>query len=205
MTAPVVNVNSFGHLIKLQWLNRMRVIPPFSGCRKFARSNAKPTQLEHIPFLGAYFIEENLSPDGDDNLTVPGFEAELVLGFSYIIRNNDPDVAEDMLDAAYWSFMKLLHDPAWAEMPDRSVRIEGIRGGKISRHYGNLSEQGARGQFAEDAFAEVRMEMTYFHRFFFEPLTPDAFELYHSTVAVYPPGDPDATKPIILELNLPQD
>ena len=205
MTAPVLNLNSYGHLIKLRWLDRMRIIPPFSGCKKFARSNAKPTQPEHIPFLGVYFIEESLSSDGEDNQAVPGFDAELNLGFSYVIRNNDPDAAEDMLDAAYWSFMKLLHDPAWAEFPDRSVRVEGIRGGKISRHYGNLTEQGQRGMFAETPYAELRMEMTYFHRFYFDPLTPDPFEIYHSTIAIVPPGDPEAVKPIIVLLNLPQD
>lgn len=205
MTAPVLNTNSYGHLIKLQWLARMRIIPPFSACKKFARSNAQPTQPEHIPFLGVYFIEEELTPDGENNQTIPKFDAELLLGFSYIVRNNDPDVAEDMLDAGYWSFMKLLSDPAWAEFPDRTVRLEGANGGKITRHYGNLTEQGQRGQFAETPYAELRMEMKYFHRFYFDPVTPDIFEIYHSTTAINPPNDPDAVKPIILELNLPQD
>jgi hypothetical protein len=197
-----VNVNSFGHLIKLGWLARMKTIPPFSACNKFARSNARPTQPEHIPFLGVYFVEESLTSDGEDNQAAPGFDSELHIGFSYVIRNNLEDEAEDLLDAGYWSFMKLLHDGRWAEFPDRTVRVEGIRGGKISRHYGNLAEQGARGQFAETPYAELRMEMTYFHRFYFEPITPDPFAVYHSETLVDP--DPDAVKKIILELNLPQ-
>lgn len=200
-----INVNSWSHIIKLGWLERMKVIPPFVSCKKFARSNAKPTQPEHIPFLGVYFIEEALTPDGDMNVANPRFDAELNLGVSYVIRNNDEDAAEDLLDVAYWSFMKLLHDPRWHYFPDATTRIEGVQGGKITRHYGNLAEQGARGQFAETPYAELRMEMTYFHRFGFEPLTPDAFEIYHSTTAIVPPGDPNAVKPIILELNLPQD
>jgi hypothetical protein len=203
MTAPVVNLNSYGHLIKLGWLNRMKLFPPFSACKKFARSNAKPTQPEHIPFLGVYFIEESLTPNGESSAPANEIRAETNLGFSYVIRNNDEDVAEDLLDVAYWSFMKLMHDPIWAQLPDQTVRVEGFEGGKITRHYGNLAEQGARGQFAETPYAELRMELTYSHKFAFETIAPDAFEIYHSTTVLDP--DPNAIKNIILELNLPQD
>ena len=200
----VVNVNSYGHLIKLGWLDRIKLIPPFSGAAKFARSNAQPTQPEHVPFVGVYFIEEKFSPLGDANHGAPRFECELTLGFSYIILNNDHEVAEDMLDAAHWSLMKLFHDPAWHVFPDESVRLESVIGGKHSRHYGNLTPQGQRGQFAETPYAEMRMEMTYFYGIDFEPIITDAFQIFHMTTAIEPPMDPNEVLPIVIELNLPQ-
>ena len=44
----IVNINSYSHLIMLGWLARVKLIPPFSNCAKFARSNY-PKRQDSLP------------------------------------------------------------------------------------------------------------------------------------------------------------
>jgi hypothetical protein len=174
MTVPVVNVNSYSHLIRLSLLERMKLVPPFDTVAAYGRSKARIIQAEHIPFLGVYFLGDTLSSDGDANHAEPRFDVELKLGFSYIVQNNDPELAEDFLDAAYWSFMTMLHDPEWHRFPD-GIRIESVTGGiRQPTNYGNIGNNPN-----ETPIAELPMEMTYFYRIYFEPIPTDLFESIH--------------------------
>jgi hypothetical protein len=110
MTAAV-NVNSYSYLIQLGWMSRIKMIPPFNTAAKFGLSTARITQAEHIPYVGVFFVSDKFAPDGDPNHAEPRFVHSLDLGFSYIVQNNDPEQAQELLDAR-WSMMKLLHDPA---------------------------------------------------------------------------------------------
>lgn len=195
--APTYNVNSDAYFIRIGWLERLKLIPPFNAAAKVSRSNAGPTQAEHIPFLGSYFISDSGVPDGAGNYAEPRFSSTIKCGYSWVIQNNDTEVAEDMLDAAYWSFMKLLHDPAWKDFPN-GIRIESIEGYELTRHYGNLSHNN------ETPIAEMRLELEFFHRIYFTPLITDAFEVFHSETRISPYADPDEIKQIVIELNLPQ-
>lgn len=198
---PVISVHSWSHAIKLGLLERLKVIPPFKDAAKFTRANARPTQAEHIPFLAVYLLDESFEPLGDFNHTEPKFRCNLKLGISYIVQNNDPDAAEDILDAAHWSFMKLFHDPKWSQFSfphpsnsNRVMQIEGVSSGSHDRAYGQLSN--------ETPIAEMRMEMTYVHGFDFEPVPLDNFEIFHMETWPWP-AQPGETKPIITEWVLP--
>jgi hypothetical protein len=201
---PVIDVQGWSHAIEYGVANRVKAIPPFSTAAKFARSTARPTQAEHIPFVGVYFLDENLIPEGDLNHTEPKFISHLKLGFSYIIQNDDPDTAASILRAAYWSFMKLFHAVNWSKFPyphpdypDRLARIEGVSAITHDCVYGNI------GHNNETPIAELRMEITYVHKFDFEPVPLDKFELVHMETWPWP-AQPDKVKPIITEWTLPQ-
>jgi len=194
-----ITVQSYSMLIRDGLLARAKLVPPFTTCAKFGRSVAKVIQPENIPYLGLYFVDEVLSPDGDANHAEPRFLHALKLGFSYLVQNNDPDDAEDILDAAHWSLMKLLHDPKWHTFPSGAL-IESIVGGKRSHHFGTI---GGSGGPNETPVAEMRMELDIRHRTFFEPLITDTFNTMHVTT-VYPyPEDPNR-QPIISEWVLDQ-
>jgi hypothetical protein len=206
MSAPVLNVNSDSYFIRRFWLERMKIIPPFNAAVKVARTNAKPTQPEHLPFLAGYFLSESAGPLGDPNTGEPRFHLTLKLGFSWIVKNDDPEAAEDKLDEAHWAFMKMLHDPDWhiivppdPAIPNSGIRIESILGFEHERYYGTV------GKNNEMPIAEMRMEMEFFHSSVFDPIISDTFQVFHSTILPYPAMDPAEVEAIILELNLPQD
>jgi hypothetical protein len=198
MAAPAVNVNSYSYLIQLGWMQRLKLIPPFSTAAKFGLTTAKITQAEHIPYVGVFFVNERFSSDGDANHAEPRFVHSLDLGFSYLIQNNDPDTAQELLDAAHWSFMKLLHDPSWHTFTfnEQDIVIEAITSGNHHRIYGT------GGRDNETPVAEMRQEMTYTFRTYFEPIISDVFEVMHTRVIVPWPEDP-ARQPIIREWVLP--
>jgi len=192
----VLNVNSDSYFIRRGWLERLKLIPPFNGAAKVTRTNARPTQVEHIPFLGCYFMTEQGGPDGDPNAGAPRFVNTLKLGFSWIILNNDPEAAEDKLDQAHWAFMKLLHDPAWHDF-DNGIEVEAITEFSRDTEYGNLAHNN------ETPIAELRMEITLVHRTYFNPIIDDAFDVFHMTTS-QAGVDPAEVKPVITILNLPQ-
>jgi hypothetical protein len=203
-SGQIIRVNSETLIIKTGILERLKLVPPFNNPgTTFRSSPARAVMPEHVPMLGCYLVDEALSPDGEFNCAEPRFIHRFVLGFSYIIQDNDTDTIDDTLDAAHHSIMKLLHDPKWHFFPvadsPTPVRIEGITAGSRSHHYGNL---GPNQNLMP--IAELRMQMTYFHRTYFLPVITDLFNLMHFTV-VYPwPQDP-ARQPIVAEWVLPQD
>jgi hypothetical protein len=192
----VPNVNSDSYFIRRGWLARLQLIPPFNTAAKVTRTNARPTQVEHIPFLGCYFMTEQGGPDGDPNVAEPRFVNTLKLGFSWIILNNDSDAAEDKLDQAHWAFMKLLHDPAWKDF-DNGIRVEAITEFSRDMEFGSMAHNN------ETPIAELRMEITLVHRTTFAPIIDDAFDVFHMTTS-QAGDDPAAVKPVITVLNLPQ-
>jgi hypothetical protein len=193
MTATI-NVNSYSYLLRLGLLGRMKLVPPFSGCARFATTPAKIIQPEHLPYLGVYFLRDSLSDDGDANVAEPKFVNRLHIGCSYIIQNNDDELCAENVDTAYWSFMKLLHDPAWHlfEQPSGDVvRIESISDIVRDENLKGTLQNGT-------PIGELTIEVTYLYRIQFDPIVTDLFEIFHMRT-IYPwPEDP-GRKPIITE------
>lgn len=190
--SAAVNVNSYGLLIRNGLLERCKLIPPFTSVAKFSRTTAKAIQAEHIPYLGVYYMGETFSEDGSNNLTEPHFLHKLKLGLSYIVQNNDPELAEELADAGHWSIMKLLHDPAWHTFPS-GVRIESITGGDCDH------VPGSAGRNNETPTLEMQMTLTATYRTRFEPIVTDVFEQMHFKVSYPYPHDPDnPTRPPII-------
>lgn len=197
MTATL-NLNSYSFLLRLAMLERVKLVPPFNGCARFATTPARIIQLEHLPYLGCYFLRDSLGPDGDANAGEPRFTNRLHVGYSYIIQNNNDEQAAENLDTAYWSFMKLLHDPAWHffTVPGGEVMLESIT--DIVR------DENLKGTLQnETPVAELTIELTYQYRMGFEPIIDDAFDVFHSTASLAG-TDPAEVRPITILLNLPQ-
>ena len=202
---PMISVHGWSHAIEDGLYARMKVIPPFNTAAKFVRSNARPTQAEHIPFVGVYFMSERFVPLGGLETGEAKFTALTKFGISYIVQNNDPDQAAEILSAAHWSIMKMFHYPEWhlfpfphPRAPDRKMIVEGIEQISHDREYGALSRNN------ETPIAELRMEITYKHGFDFEPVPLDNFEIFHMETWPWP-AQPGEVKPIITEWVLPQD
>jgi phage gp46-like protein len=109
------------------------LLPLFDGFT-LLRTNQKPIQKQDLPVLGAYILQEKMSPDGDLKAGNIRFIHDFQIGFSIVIANNDPDVAEQKLDAASWTLMNGLWCNAGltnminSSTPD-NVRFEGVLAG----------------------------------------------------------------------------
>jgi hypothetical protein len=188
--------HSYSLIIKNEILARLKLVPTFASIKKFATSPMRQIQAEHIPYLGCYLLEELLEPDGDGNAGEPRFTHAVKIGFTVVIENNNPDVAEQNLDAAHWAIMNLLHDPRWHVFkmppPFKPVRIESITKGTRKHIYGNASKDN------ETPVAELQMDLTYRHRTRFEPIITDTLDSIHEVVAYPWPYDPLANEPFLV-------
>ena len=114
----ISEVQSWSFIIRDLLIERL-MQAPFFGLWTPRKSKALPIMTNQIPTLGVYFVNEDMSPDGDLNVGEIRFSHQLKLGFSAIIVNNDPVACEAKLDQAYWAIMNTLwRDPYLVNLID---------------------------------------------------------------------------------------
>jgi hypothetical protein len=176
MDQAVTGINSYSLLIRDAMLARLQELPYFAPFVKFGRARGQQVQPEDVPYLACYFLNEALSPDGDINHAEPRFYHNLNLGFSVIIRNNNIERAETVLDQAHWAIM-------WAILTDPKLRannqfeIEGFSRATRTHHYGTIAGDN------ETPVAELRMELGCAYRSYWPPEVPDWLQLTHLETA----------------------
>ena len=180
----ITEVQSYSFVIRDAFLNRLMRSPFFSG---FTARRTKQLQIQpgNIPYLGVYFVSEDMSPDGDLNAGEIRFTHQLKLGFSAIVVNNDPVACEAKLDQCFWAIMNTLwRDPYLTNMlnttsytgvastPD-NVRIEGVSRGTRRHVFGNSTLDN------ETPYGEMQYEATVKYSAEYAPMPPDQLLLVH--------------------------
>jgi hypothetical protein len=196
------DLHSYSYIIRDGILQRIKAVPTFQSIKKFGTTKMSRVQLDQIPFLGCYIIDEQLRPDGDWDAGAPKFVCDLRLGFSVILENSNDALAEDNLDAAYWTLMNLLTYQRWFRFvmpaPFPPVDIEGITRGQRLHKFGNAPNTN------ETPVAELQFDMTYRYREFFLPMVTDDLKQIHVTVAYPWPYDPNAyVPPFTVQYDIP--
>jgi hypothetical protein len=142
------------------------------------RSKMRPVQVNLLPYLGVYFIDETMGPDGDANATDIRFAHTTRIGFSVVIKQTDPNEAERLIDRAQSKIMnRLWRDPyitnvlntydPWNKVSSAdNVRIESVIRG-IRRH--NVTAPNANN---ETPYAELQYDVSVFHRSYWDPEFP---------------------------------
>jgi hypothetical protein len=160
------------------FLDKLVQAPFFAGYT--ARKN-KALQIvtNSIPYIGVYFVNEDMSPDGDLNAGEIRFTHHLKLGFSVIVINNDPVACEAKLDQAFWAIMNTLwRDPYLTNLIDTraypggvgnpdNVRIEGVSRGTRRHVFGNA------GLNNETPIGEMQYEATVKYSADYAPVIKD--------------------------------
>lgn len=168
---------------------------PFFQDFKARRCKMLQVQPEHIPYLGLYIIDEQMTPDGEPNSGDIKFTHILKVGFSVIIQNNDPVAAELKLDEAFWALMNgIWRDPyltnfidtwnpnAGAGSPD-NVRFEGITRGSRKHMWGSA------GLNNEMPYAELQYDASIKYRAEYGPvITDDLLHIHVETVPLAKDG-----------------
>jgi hypothetical protein len=180
----------------------LEVLEPYFSGFTIRRTDYKPILPVQLPVLGAYILNEKMTPDGDANAGSIKFIHNFQIGFSIIIANNDPDIAEQKLDAAFWSIMNGLWTDApltrffSSANPDRTT-LEGVALGLRRMVYGNI------GKSNETPIAELQYEITCTYRTYWPPVINDFLDKI--VVTVIPAGfDPTQTQTVTVEYDFTQ-
>jgi hypothetical protein len=122
-----------------------------------------PVQANLLPYLGIYFIDEDMRPDGDANAGMIRFNHSSRIGFSIIIANNDRKQLLQQVDAAFWKVMELL----WTDETLMNVLVnensEGVGIESIPRGQRRFV-WGSTGLNNETPFCECQYDVTAFWR-----------------------------------------
>jgi hypothetical protein len=185
----ISDTNSYSAIIRDILFAKCCTLPFFDGFTA-RRCKQLPTQPYHLPFLGVYIMDENMTPDGDWNVGEIRFIHDLKLAFSVQMEGNDPLALELKLDEAFWAIMNgcwkdqylanMLdtYNPHTGEGNPDNTRFEGIYRGH-RRHV-----WGAARLNNETPWAELQFEPTIRYRTYWPPIIED--ELERITVDVVP-------------------
>jgi len=163
-----------------------------------------PVQVDLLPYLGVYFVDEIMVPDGDANAGCIRFSHTARIGFSIVQANNDQDALEKGIDAAFLQAMSLLWTDAHLNnvlnnKNPEGVGFEGIVRGARRHVFGSPSVNN------ETPFAEVQYEVSVFDRSEWYPDITDTLDEIDVTVAVnnedvgWGTGSPGAVQPITIQ------
>jgi hypothetical protein len=176
----IVEKQTFAVDIRDAMYNVVTVNPFFSGYT-FRKTKMRPVQANLLPFLGVYVVDEQMVPDGDANAGCIRFNHTSRIGFSVIQANNDSDVLEHGIDAAYQQIMSSLWTDAHlmnvlANSNPEGVGIESAIRGTRRHVFGNA------GLNNETPIAELQYEVSCFCRSEWYPnITDNLDEIYIST------------------------
>lgn len=174
----ITDTQSYSLVIRDMLLAKLAAAPFFKSFT-VRKSRALQVQMQLLPYLGAYIVDEQMAPDGDANAGEIRFIHTLRIGFSVIIVNNDPEVCEAKLDQAFWSIMNTLWRdeylmnfvdtrayPGGVGNPD-NTRIESVSRGARRHVYG------ATGLNNETPIGEMQYEASVVYRSNFPPIITD--------------------------------
>ncbi|MFH0298358.1 hypothetical protein AAFX91_14165 [Bradyrhizobium sp. 31Argb] len=190
----ITDTQSYGLVIRDVFYDALAEREPYFASFKKRKTKMLQVQHELLPYLGVYILDETMLPDGDPNTGCIRFSHTLRIGFSVMIANNDPVIAEQTIDAAYWRIMNRLwrdqyimnmldtYNPHVGAMNPDNTRIESITRG-TRRHV-----FGATGFNNETPVAELQYDVSCFYRTDWSPeITDDLVEIdVHTGIE---PGD----------------
>jgi hypothetical protein len=207
MTLPTTG-STEAIIVRDKFVTRMQAMPFFNGFN-FSTDKAVVIDADNkIPFVGVYFIGEDLTPDGDANAGDVRFRSTAIYGFSVIIQNNDSKQAEYTLDQAYKILtVNMFKDPTlynWKNVGvPGEVLIQAYVRGNRSHQFGNAGADNAM------PVAELRFTLNVdLGTLDYDPVIVDDFETMHVTTQ-FPSGgtqeEIDAIQQVQAEYDLPQN
>lgn len=161
-------------------------LPAFEGFTPLY-SRRLPVEARSLPTLGCWLAEENNGPDGDANAAEIRFSVTTRVVFSILILENDDRLATRKLARLYAALMHgLWRDPYLTNFfdtydPERGEgNVDDATFEQILRIY-RRPDFGTLGAKGEVPYAELRCEVTLFHRYAYEPIIRSRLETVELT------------------------
>jgi hypothetical protein len=190
------DTQSYTHLIRQVFFDVISSDPFFANYT-IRKNRMLAIQHEQLPYLGIYLINEPMTPDGDGNAGNIRFTHLPRIGFSLMLVNNDQDVCEQALDAAFRHLeLRLWGDPYINNVLDThnphtgytnpdNVRFESIERAERRYVWGNTSLTN------QTPIGELQYDITLKHRSYEEPGPFDDLETIDVVTGIKP-GDTQA-------------
>jgi hypothetical protein len=178
----IVETQSFALDIRDAMFNIVSADSYFSGYT-LRKTRMFPIQVDFIPYLGIYIVDEQMVPDGDPNAGCVRFNHTSRIGFSIIQANNAAIPLEKGVDAAYLKVMSLLWTNAKLNNVLKTNNPEGVGFEGVTRG-ARRHIFGSTGANNETPFAELQYEVSVFSRSEWYPDITDLLNEIDVTVAV---------------------
>jgi len=202
-------MSSEAFIVRDKIMTKLQAMTFFSSAifKRFSTNTAEQIQPENVPFLGVYFINEDMVADGDANVGEVRFRSTATYGLSVVVQNNDAAAAENTLDAAWIAVSKLFIDPSlynWKNVgKPNEVLIQAYTRGNRSHVFGSVGKENAI------PIAEMRFNLTCdLGVIDYEPVIDDDFLTIHVKTQ-FPGGDTQADidnrQQVVVEYDIPQN
>jgi hypothetical protein len=180
----VTDTQSYSLVIRDVFFDAVAGDPFFANYTK-RKTPMLRVQTKLLPFLGVYFADEDMQPDGDPNVGPVRFIHNTQIGFSVMLANNDEVACERMLDAAFWRIMNRLwpdqyimnlidtYNPHTGTSNPDNVRIESINRGRRRFVFGDAMLNN------ETPVGELRYDISVLGRSIWTPDITDDLALIH--------------------------
>jgi hypothetical protein len=180
----VTDTQSYSLVIRDVFFDAVAADPFFANYTK-RKTPMLRVQVDLLPYLGVYFADEDMQPDGDFNAGAIRFSHTMQIGFSVMIANNDQVACELMLDAAYWRIMNRLwpdqyimnlintYNPTTGTSNPDNIIIEGITRGRRRFVFGNAALAN------ETPVGELQYDVWIFGRTIWSPVITDDLAQIH--------------------------
>ncbi len=180
-------------------VDRIKTWPWFANFT-FTTNKSMQIQEENIPFCGVYFIDQQMTPDGDANVGETRFRTTVRIGFSVIVQNNDMVQAEYHLDNAFILITEgLFNDHTLYNWSGSGSAIQAFIRGVRTHQFGAIGENN------ETPIAELRFDLTAdLGVITYPPVIEDEFRTIHVETAFPPGGDTSAVQQVKVQYDLPQ-
>ncbi len=173
----VSDQQTYSWIIRNVFFDAVSRDPFFAG---FTRKKTKmlAVQRQQLPYLGVYIVDDVMVPDGDANAGEVRLSHTLRIGYSVMVENNNPDIAEQQIDMALKRIQSVLCDPYIMNVLDTynpeleignpdNTKIESITRATRRHLFGSA------GLNNETPWAELQYEQSCFYRENFPPVIVD--------------------------------
>ena len=178
----ITETHSHAYVIRNALFDSAKRIPYFATADWTVRRNKMlQVQPNSLPYLGVYFIDETMVPEGDPNAGVIDLQHTMRVGFSVWEAHNDHVVLEGKLDKAFWALMNGLwrdqylmnflytHNPTLGIGTPDNTRMEGLLRGVRRHNFGNQTLDN------ETPLGELQYDVSIFWRADYAPVITDDF------------------------------
>lgn len=163
-------------LIRQAIVERLTGHPDLDGIATIRTQPLPQLQNDELPALTIVIMGETLTPDGDENASIPQFVSDITIGISVVTGFAEPFYLDRDLDERIDAIEgALLTDPTFVRGVDRSLPKGHPERDPLFEAVSRIQRRRIFPQDGEAYFAELRLELTFVRRVSYPPVIRDRY------------------------------